>query len=198
MVCPSSSNYGRRSKLASWPVSHDSPIRPIFAPDVFPSPLFIVHYTNPTVKSVTMPIKILLVDDNQDFRSFLRRLLEKDQDFSVVGEASDGLEAIDRVHALPPDIILMDLAMPRLNGLESTQAIKAERPETKVIIFTQYQEDAYRRAAAEYGADAFLPKTTGLADLLAIIRQLTEGDPDEPKPIPPPTLPAEPEVPSSG
>lgn len=131
-------------------------------------------------KGVPVPVRILLVDDDQAFRSLLRRLLEKERDFSMVAEAGDGLEALELVRKLLPDIVLMDLAMPRLNGLESTQTIKAERPETKVIIFTQYQEDAYRQAAAEYGADAFLPKTTRLADLLTVIRQLTEGDSDEP------------------
>lgn len=145
-----------------------------------------------------MPVKILLVDDDQDFRSLLRRLLEKEQDFSVVGEAGDGLEAVQQTRALAPDLILMDLAMPRVNGLEATVRIKAERFETKVIIFTQYQEDAYLQAAAECGADAFLPKTAGLADLLAIIRQLTEGGPDALRPTPPLAIPGEPEVPSSG
>jgi len=122
-----------------------------------------------------MPTRILLVDDNQVFRSFLRRLLEKERDFSVVGEAGDGLEALEQTRALSPDLILMDLAMPRVNGLEATVRIKAEQSETKVIIFTQYQEDAYRQAAAECGADAFLPKTTGLADLLATLRQIAKG-----------------------
>jgi two-component system response regulator DesR len=74
----------------------------------------------------------------------------------------------------------MDIAMPRLNGLEATRIIKAERPASKVVILTQHQEPAYQRAAAECGADAFLTKTTSLADLLTTIRQFTEGGSDEP------------------
>lgn len=145
-----------------------------------------------------MPVKILLVDDDQAFRSILRRLLEREQDFSVVGEAGDGVEAVEVTRVLQPNIILMDLAMPRVNGLDATRRIKAERPETKVIILTQHQDDAYRQAAAQTGADAFLIKTARLTDLLTTIRQLTEGGPDEPGPTTPPTLPGEPEVLSSG
>ena len=127
-----------------------------------------------------MPVRILLADDDQEFRSFLRRLLEKEQGFSVVGEAGDGLEALEQIRVLSPDIILMDLAMPRLNGLEATRTIKTERPGSTVVILTQHQEPAYQRAAAQDGADAFLPKTTRLADLLTTIRQLSEGGSDEP------------------
>ncbi|MDZ4338701.1 MAG: response regulator transcription factor [candidate division NC10 bacterium] len=127
-----------------------------------------------------MPIRILLVDDDQAFRTVLRRLLEKERGFNVVGEAGDGLEALEQIRVLSPDIILMDLAMPRLNGLEATRTIKTERPGSTVVILTQHQEPAYQRAAAQSGADAFLPKTTRLADLLTTIRQLTAGGPDEP------------------
>ena len=127
-----------------------------------------------------MPIRILLVDDDQAFRTVLRRLLEKERGFNVVGEAGDGLEALEQIRVLSPDIILMDLAMPRLNGLEATRTIKTERPGSTVVILTQHQEPAYQRAAAQSGADAFLPKTTRLADLLTTIRQLSEGGSDEP------------------
>jgi DNA-binding NarL/FixJ family response regulator len=120
------------------------------------------------------------VDDDQAFRTVLRRLLEKERGFNVVGEAGDGLEALEQIRVLSPDIILMDIAMPRLNGLEATRTIKTERPGSTVVILTQHQEPAYQRAAAQSGADAFLPKTTRLADLLTTIRQLTAGGPDEP------------------
>jgi DNA-binding NarL/FixJ family response regulator len=123
---------------------------------------------------------IIIADDDQAFRSVLKRLLQKERELSVVGEAADGLEAIERARELSPDIILMDIAMPRLNGLEATRRIRAEHPEIKVVIFTKHQEDAYRQAAADSGADAFLTKTTRLADLLTTIRQVSEGGPDEP------------------
>jgi DNA-binding NarL/FixJ family response regulator len=124
-----------------------------------------------------MPTTILIVDDNHGVRSTLMRILQKDREFSVVGEAGDGSEAVELARALSPDLILMDLAMPRVNGLEATRRIKAERPGTKVIIFTRYQEDAYRQAAAQSGADAFLPKGTRVPELLAMIRQVVEGVP---------------------
>jgi DNA-binding NarL/FixJ family response regulator len=122
-----------------------------------------------------MGITILLVDDDQELRSYLRRLLDREQDLRVVGEAGDGAIAFELTQAMPPDIVLMDLNMPRLNGLDATRMIKAEQPKTKVIILTQYQEDPYRRAALECGADAFLPKQTRLPDLLATIREVTQG-----------------------
>jgi DNA-binding NarL/FixJ family response regulator len=120
---------------------------------------------------------ILIVDDDKAFRSVLKQILAKDGKLNVVGEAGDGSEALELTRTLMPDLILMDLAMPRVNGLEATRRIKVERPETKIIIFTRYQEDAYRQAAAQSGADAFLSKGTCIAELLATIRQVVEGVP---------------------
>lgn len=117
---------------------------------------------------------ILLVDDDQEFRRLLKRLLEKDARLSVAAEANDGKEAIELARTLAPDIILMDLAMPRINGLEATRRIKGEYPEMKIIIFTHYAEDVYHRAAIESGADTFLSKRTRLTDLLATIRQVVD------------------------
>ncbi|HSC72382.1 MAG TPA: response regulator transcription factor [Candidatus Methylomirabilis sp.] len=125
-----------------------------------------------------MPTTILIVDDNQGIRNILTRILQKGQEFSVVGEAEDGSEALELARALSPDLILMDLAMPRVNGLEATRRIKVERPGTKVIILTRYEEDAYRQAATQSGADAFLSKGTRLAELLATIRQVLQAGPN--------------------
>ena len=122
-----------------------------------------------------MPTTILIVDDNEGVRSSLMRILEKDRGFRVVGEAGDGSAALELARALSPDLILMDLAMPHVDGLEATRRIKAEQPETKVIIFTRYQDDAYRQAATRSGADAFLPKGIRVPELLATIRQVVEG-----------------------
>jgi len=124
-----------------------------------------------------MTTTILIVDDNEGVRNSLMRILEKDRAFRVVGEAGDGSQALELARALSPDLILMDLAMPRIDGLEATRRIKAEQPETKVIIFTRYQDDAYRQAATRSGADAFLSKVTRVAELLAAIRQVIEGGP---------------------
>lgn len=125
-----------------------------------------------------MPTTILIVDDNQGVRNVLTRILQKGQEFMVVGEAEDGSEALELARALSPDLILMDLAMPRVNGLEATRRIKVERPGTKVIILTRYEEDAYRQAATQSGADAFLSKGTRLTELLATIRQVVQAGPN--------------------
>lgn len=119
-------------------------------------------------------ITILLVDDDQQFRGLVKRLLEKDTRLRVAGEANDGAEAIELAKRLTPDIILMDLAMPGTNGLEATRRIKGEHPRMKVIIYTQYAEEAYHRAATDSGADSFLSKRTRLTDLLATIRQVAD------------------------
>jgi DNA-binding NarL/FixJ family response regulator len=89
-----------------------------------------------------------------------------------VGEAEDGAEAISLVQLLRPDIVLMDFVMPRVNGLEALRRIKAERPETKVIIMTVHTEDAYRRTAEANGTDAFLLKKTLMTALLPTIRRI--------------------------
>lgn len=121
-----------------------------------------------------MSTKVLIVDDDQTLRSDLKRLLEREPDLIVVGEAGDGRMALELAQAVPLDIILMDLRMPRINGLDATRMIKAERPGVKIIIFTQYEEDAYRRASAESGADAFLPKMTPLRKLVETIREVAD------------------------
>lgn len=125
-----------------------------------------------------MPVTILIVDDDQGFREMVKRLLEREPEVSVVGEAGDGEEAVQRARELRPDVILMDIAMPRVDGLEATRRIKAERPETKVLILTIHNEEAYRRAAQASGADVFLPKKTLMADLLPAIRRLMGGGPE--------------------
>lgn len=119
-----------------------------------------------------MGATILIVDDNPRLRALIRRLATQNPALQVVGEAEDGAEAIRLNHELRPDIVLMDLVMPRVNGLEAMRRIKAERPETKVIIMTVHTEDAYRRAAEASGADAFLLKKTLMTALLATIRRV--------------------------
>ena len=118
-----------------------------------------------------MPTTILIVDDHEGWRKILKRLLEEELEASVVGEAADGEEAIRLNRELRPDVVFMDIAMPGLDGLEATRRIKAERPETEVIILTIYNEEVYRKAAAESGADAFLPKKFLRANLLPTILQ---------------------------
>jgi DNA-binding NarL/FixJ family response regulator len=119
-----------------------------------------------------MRTTILIADDNSQVRMFIRRMSVQEPGLEVVGEAEDGAEAIRLTHIFRPDIVLLDIVMPRLNGLEAMQRIKAERAETKVIIVTVHTEDAYRKAAEDSGADAFLLKKTLMTELLPTIRRM--------------------------
>jgi DNA-binding NarL/FixJ family response regulator len=117
-----------------------------------------------------MGATILIVDDNPQLRTLIRRISAQEPDLYVVGEAGDGAEAIRLTHELRPDIVLLDLVMPQVDGLEALRRIKAEQPEIKVIIVTVHTEDAYRTAAEASGADAFLLKKTLMTVLLPTIR----------------------------
>jgi len=119
-----------------------------------------------------MGATILIVDDHTQMRAHIRGIAAQEPDLHVVGEAEDGAEAIQLIHELRPDIVLLDLAMPRVNGLEALRRIKAERPETKVIIVTVHTQEAYRNAAEDSGADAYLVKKTLMTVLLPTIQRL--------------------------
>jgi DNA-binding NarL/FixJ family response regulator len=119
-----------------------------------------------------MRATILIVDDHAQLRALMREIVAEASDLHVVGEAADGAEAIRLVQALRPAIVLLDLTMPRVSGLEVLQWMKVEHPETKVIIVTVHTEDAYRQATEASGADAFLLKKALVTDLLPTIRRL--------------------------
>lgn len=124
---------------------------------------------------------VLIVDDDQEFRRVVKRELDRGlvqqvlmqpvwkREVHVVAEVGDGEEAVRLAHELKPDVILMDISMPRLDGLEATRRIKAEFPEAKVIILTVHNEKAYQRAAMECGADGYVTKKTLLANLFSTI-----------------------------
>ncbi len=103
-------------------------------------------------------IRVLVVDDNQEFRAAVRDLLEGDLQIRVVGEACDGLQAISLTAHLQPDLILMDIAMPLMNGLEATSAIRERWPQVIVILVTAIPSNSYQQISDRCGANAFLPK----------------------------------------
>ena len=103
-------------------------------------------------------IKVLIADDHRDFRRVVHEFLDRMPNVSVVGEAINGGEAVEKVEQLFPDVVLMDIAMPQMNGLEATRIIKQRWPETKVLIATTYDDPAYRLQAIEAKADGYILK----------------------------------------
>ena len=104
-------------------------------------------------------IKVLIADDHQDFRKVVHDFLDRLPNVSVVGEATDGHDAVKKVEKLIPDIVLMDISMPLMNGLEATRIIKQRWPETKVLIATSHDDPIYRKQALEARADGFILKS---------------------------------------
>ncbi len=113
-------------------------------------------------------MKVVLVDDHPLVRNGIASLLTAIK-FEVVGEADDGLKAVEMARQLHPDIILMDIQMPRCNGLEATRLIKAEMPQIKIIILTAYDDDAYFSEAEKSGADGCLVKPFRADQLLTVL-----------------------------
>jgi DNA-binding NarL/FixJ family response regulator len=103
-------------------------------------------------------IRVLIADDHRDFRRVVREFLDRMPNVSVVGEAINGGEAVEKVEQLFPDFVLMDIAMPQMNGLEATRIIKQRWPETKVLIATTYDDPTYRLQALEARADGYILK----------------------------------------
>ncbi len=120
------------------------------------------------------PITVLIVDDHPMVREGLRSML-KSPDIRIVGEATNGREAIERTRALSPDIVLMDIRMPDMDGLEALAAIKRIRPQTRVIMVTTYQSTAYLLRALAAGASGFVLKDISRESLLATIRAVATG-----------------------
>jgi len=115
---------------------------------------------------------VLIVDDDPRMRAYIRDLLNAETDIRVLGEAKDGEEAIKLAQQLRPAVVLMDLAMPRMGGLDALRRTKREMPWTKVIMVTVHGEDAYRRAALALGADAFIVKKRLPGELLPLLRRI--------------------------
>ena len=119
-------------------------------------------------------MKILIVDDHAVFRASLKTLLEA-RKVDVVGQARDGLEALEQARLLHPDLILMDIQMPRCDGLAATRLIKAELPEIKIVMLTMAEDDANLFEAIKSGATGYLFKRASLDEFLAVFADIAEG-----------------------
>ncbi len=121
-------------------------------------------------------IRVLLVDDQPLLRMGFTLVLQDEHDLDVVGEASDGAEAVAQVAALRPDVVLMDVRMPGTNGIEATRQIVASGADARVLILTTFDLDEYAFAALREGASGFLLKDARPGDLIAAIRSVASGD----------------------
>src|SRR5438445_12220718 len=121
-------------------------------------------------------IKVLIADDHTVVRQGLRALLEAEPDITVVGEAEDGRQAVRLAVKLAPEVVVIDVAMPLLNGLEATHQIIKEAPNTRVLVLSSYSDDEYVRRLTEAGAAGYLLKQTAAADLIRAIREARNGN----------------------
>ena len=121
-------------------------------------------------------IKVIIVDDHTLVRDGIRALLELVADIEVVGEATNGREALEKIELLAPDVVLMDLAMPIMGGLEATRRIRKQHPETKVLALTQYDDTDYVVPVIEAGACGFVTKMAAFSELASAIQAVYKGD----------------------
>ena len=120
-------------------------------------------------------VTVLLVDDHALVRRGFRRMLEDEPSFHVVGEASDGLEAVKRAEELRPDVIVMDCALPKINGIEASRRILKKLPDTSILMLSMHSEDTLVRQALEAGARGYILKNAMDLDLVNAIRKVAEG-----------------------
>jgi DNA-binding NarL/FixJ family response regulator len=122
-----------------------------------------------------MTLKLLIADDHQVVREGLRSMLEKHPDFEVVGEASDGQVAVDLAQTLMPDVIIMDVAMPNMDGIDATRQITAQNPEAKIVALTVHPERPFMYEMLRAGAKAYLLKNSGFDELARAIKAVVSG-----------------------
>lgn len=124
-----------------------------------------------------MSVRILLVDDHPMIRHGLKNLLSSVEDFNVIGEASDGLEALREIDLKKPDILVIDLMMPNLNGLEVLAQVRKFSPATRTIVFSMQSAGPYVMEALKAGAMGYIIKDTGAGEIVSAIQSVTQGNP---------------------
>jgi DNA-binding NarL/FixJ family response regulator len=129
----------------------------------------------PPLPAFRKVITVLIAEDHTIVRQGLKTLLESEGDIKVIGEAANGRLAVDLSRTLLPDVILMDIAMPELNGLEASRQILKTRPETRIILLSAYKDDAYVDQAAALGAVGYLAKQSSLDAIATVIREVYRG-----------------------
>ena len=121
-------------------------------------------------------IRVLLADDHRILRDGIRALFDDQADIEVIGEAADGLTTVKMVAQLQPDVVVMDIAMPLLNGLEATRQIRRDHPQVKVLILTMHENEEYIRQVLAAGALGYVLKDAAARDLLGAIRAVNQGE----------------------
>jgi DNA-binding NarL/FixJ family response regulator len=119
--------------------------------------------------------RILIVDNHPALREGLKSILYILPNLEIIGEAADGMEALNSVDKLRPDLILMDLSMPRMDGITATREIKKKWPGTKILAFTNHNSPEYQTAALKAGADGYLLKDSSRAELIQSIKDILDG-----------------------
>ena len=127
------------------------------------------------LKSMSQKVRIVIAEDHTILREGLRSLLSSNPSFEIVGEAEDGREAIKCVEKFKPDLILTDLSMPRMNGMEAIKEIKRESPTTKVLVLTVHRAEEYILATFRAGADGYLLKDSTHAELVMAVKKVLSG-----------------------
>ncbi len=120
-------------------------------------------------------IRVLLVDDHAIMRDGISALFDLQDDIEIVGEASEGKEAIEKAQELVPDVVVMDISMPEMDGLEATRRIKRKNPATKILVLTQHDNREYILSTIKSGSDGYLPKRALGSELIAAIRAVHQG-----------------------
>jgi DNA-binding NarL/FixJ family response regulator len=126
--------------------------------------------------SETDPIRVVLADDHAVVRKGIREFLEEEGDIAVVGEAKDGQEALGMIMEQSPDVAVLDIQMPGLNGIEVTRRVKAERPAVRVMVLTAYDDDPYIFAALQAGASGYVLKSAPSEELIRAVRAVYRGE----------------------